>query len=86
VTGYKSIAQAAATSVWCAVSPTLDGRSGVYCEDCDIAAAAPADSKELSGIWPWAIDKVVARYLWDLSERLIGLRRMSSAPVSRVDS
>jgi NAD(P)-dependent dehydrogenase (short-subunit alcohol dehydrogenase family) len=73
-TGYKTVEQGAATSVWCAVSPDLDGRGGVYCEDCDIAAPVPADSKLLSGVRPWAIDPVVARELWDLSERLTGLR------------
>jgi NAD(P)-dependent dehydrogenase (short-subunit alcohol dehydrogenase family) len=73
-TGYKTVEQGAATSVWCAVSPNLDGRGGVYCEDCDIAAAVPADSKLLCGVRPWAIDAVGARALWDLSERLTGLR------------
>ncbi len=29
--------QGAATSVWCATNPRLDGLGGVYCEDCDIA-------------------------------------------------
>jgi NAD(P)-dependent dehydrogenase (short-subunit alcohol dehydrogenase family) len=72
-TGFKTVAQGAATSVWCAVSPTLDGRGGVYCEDCDIAGAVPGDSKLLSGVRPWAIDKAVARALWDLSERLTGI-------------
>jgi NAD(P)-dependent dehydrogenase (short-subunit alcohol dehydrogenase family) len=73
-TGYKTVEQGAATSVWCAVSPVLGGRGGVYCEDCDIAPAVPADSKHLYGVRPWAIDKAVARALWDLSERLTGLR------------
>ncbi len=73
-TGYKTVAQGAATSVWCAVSPTLNGRGGVYCEDCDIAAAVAADSKELNGVRPWAIDKNFAQALWDLSERLTGLQ------------
>jgi NAD(P)-dependent dehydrogenase (short-subunit alcohol dehydrogenase family) len=72
-TGYKTVEQGAATSLWCAVSPVLGGRGGVYCEDCDIATAVPADSKLLYGVRPWAIDKTVARALWDLSERLTGL-------------
>jgi hypothetical protein len=73
-TGYKTVARGAATSGWCAVSPTLDGRGGVYCEDCDVAAAVPGDSKLPCGVRPCAIDKAVARALWDLSERLTGLR------------
>ena len=34
---FKSTEAGAATSVWCATSPMLDGKGGVYCEDCDIA-------------------------------------------------
>jgi NAD(P)-dependent dehydrogenase (short-subunit alcohol dehydrogenase family) len=74
VTGFKTVAQGAATSVWCAVSPTLDDRGGVYCEDCDIAVAVPGDSKDLYGVRSWAIDRAVARALWDLSERLTRVR------------
>lgn len=33
----KSIEQGAATSVWAATNPLLDGMGGVYCENCDIA-------------------------------------------------
>jgi NAD(P)-dependent dehydrogenase (short-subunit alcohol dehydrogenase family) len=73
-TGYKTVEQGAATSVWCAVSSALAGKGGVYCEDCDIATAVPADSKLLYGVRPWAVDKAVAQALWDLSERLTGLR------------
>jgi NAD(P)-dependent dehydrogenase (short-subunit alcohol dehydrogenase family) len=73
-TGYKTLEQGAATSVWCAVSPTLNGRGGVYCEDCDIADEVPGDSKLLHGVRPWAIDKAIASALWDLSERLTGIR------------
>jgi NAD(P)-dependent dehydrogenase (short-subunit alcohol dehydrogenase family) len=41
----KNVEQGAATTVWCAVSPQLNNKGGVYCEDCDIAAMVPADSK-----------------------------------------
>ena len=66
----KSLEQGAATSVWCAVSPRLDGKGGVYCEDCDIAAVVPEDSKFPSGVRQWAIDKPTARAFWDLSEQI----------------
>ena len=36
-TTFKTAEQGAATSVWCATSPQLDGMGGVYCEDVDIA-------------------------------------------------
>jgi NAD(P)-dependent dehydrogenase (short-subunit alcohol dehydrogenase family) len=67
---FKTIEEGAATTIWCAVSPQLNGKGGVYCEDCDIAAMVPADSKFLSGVRPWAVDKVAAEALWSLSEKL----------------
>jgi NAD(P)-dependent dehydrogenase (short-subunit alcohol dehydrogenase family) len=66
----KSIAQGAATQLWCAVSPQLDGIGGVYCEDCDIAEPAPAESA-VRGVKPWAMNPDFADRLWDLSERLV---------------
>ena len=35
--GWKSVEQGAATSVWCATSPDLEGKGGLYAQDCDIA-------------------------------------------------
>ncbi len=70
----KSPTQGAATAVWCAVSPELNGMGGVYCENSDIAPALPADSTELLGVRPWATDPVAADRLWTLSEELTGVR------------
>jgi NAD(P)-dependent dehydrogenase (short-subunit alcohol dehydrogenase family) len=80
--GFKSVEQGAATSVWCAVSPALSGMGGVYCEDCDIAPVVPDDSKLLSGVRRWAIDKPTARALWDLSEQLTDLQWPNRAGVT----
>ena len=67
----KTPQQGAATSVWCATSPQLNGLGGVYCEDCDIARALLSDdSKELHGVRPRATDPVAAGRLWQLSEEL----------------
>jgi len=66
----KNIEQGAATTVWCAVSPQLNNKGGVYCEDCDIAPILPADSELRSGVRPWAVDKTAAEALWILSEKL----------------
>jgi len=71
----KNIEQGAATTVWCAVSPQLNDKGGVYCEDCDIAPMLPADSKLRSGVRPWAVDKAAAETLWVLSEKLASLSR-----------
>lgn len=69
---FKSPAQGAATSVWCATSPLLSGGGGVYCEDCNVATAVSAEDKSMAGVRPWAIDPQAARKLWDLSEMLVG--------------
>ncbi|MCD7035116.1 SDR family NAD(P)-dependent oxidoreductase [Metabacillus sp. GX 13764] len=69
---FKTIEQGAATSVWCAVSQELNGMGGVYCEDCNIAEAVPADSLKGNGVRPWAIDPEYAKQLWKLSEVLTG--------------
>ncbi|MBL8543583.1 MAG: SDR family NAD(P)-dependent oxidoreductase [Hyphomonadaceae bacterium] len=70
---FKTPSQGAATSVWCATNAQLDGKGGVYCEDCDIAVAVPADDKGFSGVRPWAIDQALADKLWALSERMTGV-------------
>jgi NAD(P)-dependent dehydrogenase (short-subunit alcohol dehydrogenase family) len=70
---YKTVPQGAATTVWCATSPQLEGLGGVYCEDCDIALAMPADATEMRGVLPWATDPVRADRLWELSEQLTGV-------------
>lgn len=69
---FKTPAGGAATAVWCATSPLLAGGGGVYCEDCNIAQAVPADDKGFTGVRPWAIDPDAAARLWTLSETLLG--------------
>lgn len=69
----KTPEQGAATSVWCATSPRLEGLGGVYCEDCNIAVPVPGDSKELRGVRPWAMSPSFADELWHLSEQLTGV-------------
>jgi NAD(P)-dependent dehydrogenase (short-subunit alcohol dehydrogenase family) len=68
----KTNEQGAATSVWCATSPLLEGVGGVYCENCNIANQVPADSDQLLGVHPWTVDREQARRLWDVSAALTG--------------
>ncbi|MFF0868209.1 SDR family NAD(P)-dependent oxidoreductase [Nonomuraea sp. NPDC003560] len=68
--GFKSPEQGAATQVWAATSPQLDGMGGVYCEDCDIAE--PADGSG-GGVHPHATDPEQAARLWRLSAELTGV-------------
>lgn len=79
--GLKTVEQGAATIVWCATSGQLAGMGGVYCEDCDVAEAVPADHVEPSGVRPWAIDPDLAGKLWDLSEELTSVRFRRNTPV-----
>ncbi len=60
--------EGAATSVWCATSPALEGMGGVYCEDVDIGEPVPADSREARGVRPWIMDRDLAERLWARSE------------------
>uniref|UniRef100_UPI003F4DD387 oxidoreductase n=1 Tax=Azospirillum formosense TaxID=861533 RepID=UPI003F4DD387 len=69
--GMKTVAQGAATSVWCATSPRLDGLGGLYCEDCDVAPVHSAATGR-RGVHPWAADDALAERLWSVSETLTG--------------
>ncbi|MGN8069514.1 SDR family NAD(P)-dependent oxidoreductase [Mucilaginibacter sp. 22184] len=76
----KNVEQGAATSVWCAVSPQLDGIGGVYCEDADIAEVDNGqiehrydDPSTLRGVKPYSVDASYAQKLWALSEDLTGI-------------
>ncbi|HSN27869.1 MAG TPA: SDR family NAD(P)-dependent oxidoreductase [Kofleriaceae bacterium] len=62
----KTVEQGAATTVFCATSPLLAGRGGVYCENCDIA---PVTTEGHTGVRPYAIDPELAARLWAWTER-----------------
>ncbi|OKJ98816.1 SDR family NAD(P)-dependent oxidoreductase [Amycolatopsis sp. CB00013] len=69
---FKSPEQGAATQVWAATSPRLDGLGGLYCEDCDVAEIA-AEEGEWVGVRPYAIDAGEAERLWKFSAGLTGV-------------
>ncbi|SKA34557.1 oxidoreductase [Consotaella salsifontis] len=69
--GMKTLEQGAATSVWCATSPRLEGFGGVYCEDCDIAIVNDP-SVGRKGVSPWACDPDAAERLWQVSAAWTG--------------
>jgi NAD(P)-dependent dehydrogenase (short-subunit alcohol dehydrogenase family) len=73
----KNVAQGAATSVWCATSPQLNGIGGVYCEDADVAEPDLGNIEHdfgkpstLRGVQPYAVDAENAKRLWTLSEKM----------------
>jgi len=70
---FKSTEQGAATSIWCAVSPQLEGEGGVYCEDCNIAAFWTEDMHPYVGVRPHAVDRDTAAALWTASEQMTGV-------------
>ena len=68
---FKNTQQGAATSVWAAVAPELEGAGGLYLEDC--AVARPWTSEQpMAGYMPYALDPGRAQRLWSVSEQLIG--------------
>lgn len=67
---FKSPEQGAATQVWAATSPQLDGLGGVFCEDCEIAELSTDGAP---GVRPYAVDPASAERLWTLSADLTGV-------------
>jgi NAD(P)-dependent dehydrogenase (short-subunit alcohol dehydrogenase family) len=74
---FKTPEQGAATQVWASTSPQLEGRGGVYCEDCDIAPLFTEGSS--SGVMPYAVDPDQARRLWAVSAELTGVNAFADA-------
>ena len=68
---FKTPEQGASTSVWAATSPQLEGRGGVYCEDCDIAKLADENSQRWEHARPWICDDEKAERLWSMSEKML---------------
>ncbi|CAN9514412.1 unnamed protein product [Ophioblennius macclurei] len=58
--------QGSQTTIYCAVTPGLEGRSGKYFSDCAEQLAAPEGR-----------DEAMARKLWEESARLVGLKETS---------
>jgi len=68
--GFKTPEQGAATQVWAATSPQLDGLGGVFLEDCEVAELSTDDAP---GVRPYAVDPDSAARLWTVSAELTGV-------------
>ena len=68
---WKSVEAGAATSCWAATAPSLEGRGGVYCEDCHEAVPRSSEEQE-DGVESYAVDPAAAEQLWALSEQTLG--------------
>ncbi|MFD4669476.1 SDR family NAD(P)-dependent oxidoreductase [Lentzea sp. NPDC058450] len=65
----KTPEQGAATTLVLAVSPLVEGRSGLYFEDCD--EAVPNEPGMTNGLASYATDPESASHLWKLSEETL---------------
>ena len=70
----KTPEQGAATSVFLATAPQLQGVGGRYYEDCHEAAIVE-QLDGISGVVRHALDPEAARRLWEVSERLVTAAR-----------
>jgi NAD(P)-dependent dehydrogenase (short-subunit alcohol dehydrogenase family) len=68
---FKSVEAGAATAVYAATSPDLEGKGGLYLEDCHVAAVDDADGAE-GGVRSYALDPAAAARLWKVSEQMVG--------------
>ena len=71
--GFKSPEQGCSTTLWAATSAQLDGKSGVYCEDCNIATVTDPESPaaRFMGVNAHVCDDDAAERLWTMSEQLL---------------
>jgi NAD(P)-dependent dehydrogenase (short-subunit alcohol dehydrogenase family) len=67
----KTVEQGAATSVLLAASPTVEGITGRYFEDCAQAEQVTARAGAVAGVAPYALDPENAARLWAVSEALV---------------
>jgi NAD(P)-dependent dehydrogenase (short-subunit alcohol dehydrogenase family) len=77
----KTIPQGAATTVWVATSRFLDGKGGLYCENCNIAPTMEAlarvggawDADGFAGVARYAVERENALRLWELTAKTLGI-------------
>lgn len=70
---WKSTEQGAATSVWAAVGKELEGRGGLYLEDCGVAERAVEGAHMGLPGYGWnAFDEKAEDRLWEVSLEMVG--------------
>jgi len=69
---WKTIPQGAATTCWAATAAELEGRGGIYCEDCHVAEID--DESASGGVRRYALNPSFADRLWKLSEEMTGAK------------
>ncbi|WP_354700674.1 FabG-like 3-oxoacyl-(acyl-carrier-protein) reductase [Paraconexibacter sp. AEG42_29] len=78
---FKTVEQGAATSVWAATAPRLQGLGGVYCENCEVAerTVPGAEDARIRGVDAHAVDPDDAARLWAVSAQLTGVDPFAAA-------
>ena len=69
---WKTVPCGAATSVYAATAPELEGRGGLYLDDCQVSSQRESDDAEV-GYEAWAMDPAAAARLWEVSEQTLGV-------------
>jgi NAD(P)-dependent dehydrogenase (short-subunit alcohol dehydrogenase family) len=73
--GGKSPEQGAATTVWAATAKVLEGKGGLFLEDCQIGKPwEETNGRYGPGYASWAYDEVKEGKLWKVSLDLVGLK------------
>jgi NAD(P)-dependent dehydrogenase (short-subunit alcohol dehydrogenase family) len=67
---FKPVEAGAATQVWAATSPVLEGHGGAYLGDCQLGVAGGNPSER--GFEAHAADAAAAKQLWTASEEWVG--------------
>lgn len=76
----KGLEQGCATTVWAATARELEGKGGVYCENCAVAVKAPEGLDESGkgrlqyGYAKWAYNQEMEERLWKMSLEAVGLK------------
>jgi NAD(P)-dependent dehydrogenase (short-subunit alcohol dehydrogenase family) len=71
---WKTVEEGAATTVWAAVGPELEGTGGKYLDNCAIAEPWTGPGEVPFGFYaPYALDPDHAERLWTLSQKLVTL-------------
>merc|ERR1712113_25562 len=60
---FKTVQSGAATQIWAATAPELQGQGGAYCSDCQVSEAKH-----------WAVDTHAVSELWTVSEQLLNCK------------
>lgn len=69
----KNEEQGAATTVWAAISRELEGKGGMYLEDCAVAGPQKEDGMLSPGYSPEAFDEKGEKHLWEESLKMVGM-------------